>query len=104
MPCPKCGSSRLQKNGFRRGRQQYRCKDCKRQFTETLLPRGYSEDARQICLRMYRLGLALREIERLTGISRSTVSSWIRQQDPDSSDDDALDVTEESEFKWSIGF
>lgn len=83
MTCPACGSSKLQKNGHRRGRQQYRCKDCDRQFTATLLPRGYSEDARKICIRMYRLGLTLREIERLTGISHSAINNWVKQVDQD---------------------
>lgn len=81
MHCPECGSSKLQKNGYRRGRQQYRCKDCDRQFTARLLPRGYSEDARKICIRMHRLGLTLREIERLTGISHSTINNWVKQVD-----------------------
>ncbi len=28
MNCPQCKSSRNKKNGFRRGKQSYRCKDC----------------------------------------------------------------------------
>ena len=32
--CPHCQSSRLFKNGHRRGKQCYRCKDCGKQFVE----------------------------------------------------------------------
>lgn len=32
MKCPHCTSSQLQKNGWRRGKQCYRCKDCGKQF------------------------------------------------------------------------
>lgn len=80
MKCPHCGSEQSQKNGHRRGRQNYRCKNCGRQFVETYTQRGYSNDARQICMRMYRSGLSLREIERLTGISHSAIYSWAKQE------------------------
>ncbi len=32
MICPHCQSSQLSKNGYRRGKQCYRCKDCGKQF------------------------------------------------------------------------
>ncbi len=32
MMCPHCRSSQLSKNGYRRGKQCYRCKDCGKQF------------------------------------------------------------------------
>jgi transposase-like protein len=80
LKCPHCGSEQSQKNGHRRGKQNYRCKNCGRQFVETYVQRGYSDDTRQICIRMYRSGLTLREIERLTGISHSTIYNWVKQE------------------------
>lgn len=35
MICPHCRSPQLSKNGYRRGKQCYRCKDCGRQFVES---------------------------------------------------------------------
>ncbi|MDV2996910.1 MAG: hypothetical protein N4J56_006615 [Chroococcidiopsis sp. SAG 2025] len=35
MVCPHCQSSNLFKNGYRRGKQCYRCKDCGKQFVKT---------------------------------------------------------------------
>ncbi len=34
MICPYCQSEQLSKNGYRRGKQCYRCKDCRKQFVE----------------------------------------------------------------------
>ena len=34
MICPHCQSDQLTKNGYRRGKQCYRCKTCKKQFVE----------------------------------------------------------------------
>lgn len=35
MICPHCQSQQLSKNGYRRGKQCYRCKDCGKQFVES---------------------------------------------------------------------
>ena len=34
IQCPKCGSTGIRKNGHRKEKQQYLCKDCGRQFVE----------------------------------------------------------------------
>ncbi len=35
MTCPTCGSHDISKNGTtRRGKQNYKCRDCNRQFVE----------------------------------------------------------------------
>jgi transposase-like protein len=81
MKCPNCGSEQFQKNGHRRGKQNYRCKPCGRQYVDAYASRGYSDDTKQICIRMYRTGLGLREIERITGISHGTIYNWIKQAD-----------------------
>ena len=79
MQCPNCKSEKAVKNGHRYGKQCYQCKQCKRQFVEFYSERGYSEDARQICLRMYCNGMGFRAIERCTGISHNTVIGWVKE-------------------------
>ncbi len=79
MKCPRCGSTQIRKNGHRASQQNYLCKNCGRQFIESYSQRGYSDDVKQICLRMYYNGLGFREIERLTGISHNTIINWARQ-------------------------
>lgn len=81
MKCPQCGSNQVRKNGHRQGKQNYLCKSCGRQFVEFYAQRGYSEDVRQICLRMHRSGINFHEIERLTGINHNTVINWVKQQE-----------------------
>ena len=34
MKCPHCQSEQLSKNGYRRGKQCYRCKECGKQFVD----------------------------------------------------------------------
>ncbi len=52
MQCPKCKSSQNKKNGFRRGKQSYKCKDCGCQYVENPISRGYTSQVKQICLKM----------------------------------------------------
>jgi transposase-like protein len=98
MKCPKCSSKKIRKNGHRAGKQNYFCKECQRQFVEFYSPRGYSDDAKQICLNMRSKGLGFREIERITGISHNTIINWVKEAElmpPD-------DREEECEFSRAI--
>lgn len=79
MKCSHCGSEQVRKNGHRRGKQNYRCKLCGRQFIETYTSRGCSEEIKRLCLKMYQRGLKLRQVEQFTGIPRSTLNTWVRQ-------------------------
>lgn len=78
MKCPRCESPQISKNGHHRGKQNYICKQCGRQFVETYNLRGYSADAKKICLKMRASGMGYRAIERETGISHNTVINWVR--------------------------
>ncbi len=71
----------MNRNGHNYGKQNYICKQCGRQFLEVYKLRGYSEDAKKICLRMYANGMGFRAIERVTGISHNTVINWVKQSD-----------------------
>jgi ssDNA-binding Zn-finger/Zn-ribbon topoisomerase 1 len=48
--CPNCDSNDIRKNGQRRGKQNYQCKNCGRQFIESYSPRGYSQEVKEACL------------------------------------------------------
>jgi transposase-like protein len=79
MKCPKCESTQISKNGHHRGKQNYICKQCGRQFVESYELRGYSNDAKRICLRMRANGMGYRAIERETGISHNTIINWVKE-------------------------
>ncbi|EDX83059.1 hypothetical protein S7335_237 [Synechococcus sp. PCC 7335] len=56
MACPECQSEHIRKNGHKRGKQNYICADCRRQFVENPKEHsGYSDEERKQCLSMYSL-------------------------------------------------
>lgn len=61
------------------GSLRHICVNCGRQFvSHPQTQPGYSDDARQICLKMYVNGMGFRGIERVTGIHHTTVIRWVK--------------------------
>lgn len=80
MQCPDCESSKIRKNGKRRGKQNHICVECQRQFIEGYEPpKGYSKQVKQECLKMYLNGMGFRAIERVKGVHHTTVIYWVKQ-------------------------
>ena len=80
LECCYCQSLHVRKNGKKRGKQNYFCKDCDRQFIESYSLRGYEAEIKERCLALYADGLAFRAIERETGVSHNTVINWVKQK------------------------
>lgn len=78
MICPECQSTNIKKNGLKRGKQNYICKDCGRQFITVYSERGYSQEVKRHCLHLYLEGNGFRRIERLTGVCHNTVINWVK--------------------------
>ena len=78
MKCPNCQSKQIRKNGHRRGKQNYQCKKCARQFIIAYSQVGYPSSVKESCLKMYVNGLGFRAIERITGVNHNTVIRWVR--------------------------
>ena len=107
MQCPKCQSSHNKKNGFRRGKQSYKCKDCGYQFVENPISRKYPPEVKQICLKMYLNGLGFRAIARVTDIDHTTIINWVKEEG-EKLPDDALEeeipeITEIDELQTFVG-
>ncbi len=79
MQCPHCSSSQIRRNGHRHGKQNYLCRNCGRQFIEFYSPKGYSDETKEQCLKMYVDGMGFREIERVSGVHHTTVIQWLKQ-------------------------
>lgn len=80
MQCLECGSTSISKNSKQRGRQNYPCKDCQRQFIETYdPPSGYDDEFERECLKMYVNGMGFRGIERVKSVHHATVITWVKQ-------------------------
>ena len=106
MKCPKCKSTQISKNGHHHGKQNYICKQCRRQFVEFYNLKGYSDDVKRICLRMYVNGMGLRGIERVTGINHNTVINWVRAglSLPDAPESEEIpEITELDELQTFVG-
>lgn len=80
LRCPYCRSERLVKYGITpNGKQRYRCQACGRQHRECPGSNAYSEAARAMILRAYEERSSLRGLSRTFGVSRNTVSGWLKK-------------------------
>ncbi len=80
MQCPECKSTHIRKNGKQKGKQNHICAECRRQFiTDCELNSGDSDDLKRLCLKMHVNGMDFRRIERVTGVHRTMVLSWLKQ-------------------------
>ena len=79
LACRKCRSERVVKNGHNRsGSQQYLCKACGGRGV--LEPKErYTEERKRQILAAYRERPSMRAIERIFGVSRQTLASWLKK-------------------------
>ena len=108
MKCPECQSTHIRKNGKRRGKQNHICVQCGRQFVEpSQTHRGYSDEVRQECLKMYVNKSPFRAIERVKGVHHTTVITWVKavgEHLPDAYAPEMIpDVGELDELETSVG-
>ena len=79
MNCPKCGSTNHCKDGVIKGRQRYKCKECKYHYTVEQKSDVKSKEVQRMALEMYLEGLGFRAIGRILKISYGTVFQWIKK-------------------------
>jgi len=80
MTCLHCGSDQLVRNGRApNGKQRYKCRGCGRQSRENPAPNGYTEQHRSEILSAYQERSSLRGLERTFGVSRNTVTAWLKK-------------------------
>jgi transposase len=82
IPCKRCMSRRVVRNGVVRGKQRYRCMDCKYNFIE-------GDDRvdqwltvkKALALILFSLGSpSLRRLAHIFGVSESLIRSWVQDQ------------------------
>jgi transposase-like protein len=74
MQCPEYQSNHINKDGHKRGKHNYICVDCGRQFIEVYeAQKGYSEEMKGEGLKMSVNSLGFRAIERVKNLHRSTL-------------------------------
>ncbi len=81
LKCRFCESEKLVRDGFTRNqKQRLRCRDCQRVSRENPASPGYSEAAKEQLLNAYEERGSLRGLERTFGVSRKTVSVWLKKK------------------------
>lgn len=107
MQCPRCGSTHIRKNGTQRGKQNYICVNCRRQFIQEYDQIGYSKQIKLECLKMYTNGMGFRAIERVLGVHHTTIIHWVKQLGQKLPDAPQLkeipEVTELDELETYVG-
>ncbi len=80
LECRHCKSTKLVRDGRTpNGKQRYWCHDCQRSRRDNPQPAGYTEAGRDTILRAYEERSSLRGLERTFGVSRKTVSTWLKK-------------------------
>ena len=77
MNCPKCFSETYTKNGFIRGKQRYKCKDCGCNFSQSH-KKGKPPIVKALAYVLYLEGLGFRGISRVLKVSNVSILRWIR--------------------------
>jgi transposase-like protein len=86
LTCYHCGSENLVRNGrTRNGKQRYLCHDCGRTSRANPSSPAYPAERREEILRAYQERSSLRGLSRTFGVSRNTVSSWLKKAQPTAS-------------------
>jgi transposase-like protein len=81
VKCLHCGSENLVRDGFTpNAKQRYWCHDCNRSSRDNPQPRGYSDAEKEQILAAYEERASLRGLERVFGVSRKTVSQWLKKK------------------------
>jgi transposase-like protein len=86
LTCYHCGRENLVRNGrTRNGKQRYLCHDCGRTSRDHPSSNAYPSERREEILRAYQERSSLRGLSRTFGVSRNTVSSWLKKVCPTAS-------------------
>ncbi len=62
------------------GRQRYLCRECGQRSREQPRTNAYTEEEREQILRAYSERSSLRGLSRTFGVSRNTVTAWIKKR------------------------
>jgi transposase-like protein len=80
LRCQHCQSQNIVRNGLADGRQPYLCRDCSKRSREQPRTNAYSNEEREQILRAYDERSSLRGLSRTFGVSRQTVTAWLKKR------------------------
>ncbi|BDI33496.1 transposase [Capsulimonas corticalis] len=83
LRCTHCGSDHLVSNGHaKNGKLRFQCLDCKKYGRENPGSNAYSEEEKATILAAYHERTSIRGLRRIFGVSRATVSDWLKKSQP----------------------
>lgn len=95
--CVHCGSEKLVKNGISpSGKQQYVCRGCGRTSLDRPQAKGHSEEFKAQVLAMYFERPSMRGIQRAMGVSRQTLTVWLKKRRADEAGDTSVSRSDSS--------
>ncbi len=77
--CKHCGCESKVKNGIVRGKQRYRCKECRKVYCERDEREKYSMHKKLKVIKMYLESVGIRAISRLEDVPAPLIIKWIRK-------------------------
>jgi transposase-like protein len=78
--CRHCGGTNVIRHGYtRKGKQRYRCRTCARSFVHNPGSAAYDPARKEEILRAYHERASLRGISRIFGVSRNTLTRWLKK-------------------------
>jgi transposase len=79
VKCPKCGETakQIKKGLTSASSQKYMCKTCGCVYTP--IKKRYSEETKQLAIKIYMSGVSGRGVGKILGISKMTVIRWIKK-------------------------
>ena len=81
MPCPRCQSTKVVKNGQTHyGKQRFKCTDCGRQFVDSPTRQPVAESTRELINKLLLERLSLAAIVRITGVSERWLQYYVNQK------------------------
>ena len=80
LECRHCASTNTIRHGYtRKGKQRYRCRTCARSFVHDPGSAAYDAARKEEILRAYHERTSLRGLSRIFGVSRNTVTRWLKK-------------------------
>ncbi len=81
IPCRRCGSTTIQKNGrTSTGQQKYHCRSC--HFYGTLVTKEHERALKYAqVMKLHLERVSQRGITRVTGVTRPTIIKWLKKKD-----------------------
>ena len=80
LRCPQCASDHLYSNGHaKNGKRRFQCQDCHKYSCQDPGSNAYDEKTKAMILAAYHERPSLRGLQRVFGICRQTLVTWLKK-------------------------